>query len=453
MTGDKRAKTASTNVSFSVRLNAVNTHLYKPSNLYSYVGCSDDLQEYENMITTTPQLPHYSNPLSYIKPPTIVENIIGNFLDLKPSFPNPTKEQPQSLATFLGALDCSPFEDIFARCYGSVDYHYRHPMTAMIKAAVLRRVAGIRSYQKLVNRLKVSHSDSVDLGFKDKLPARTAFWDFESKRIDVDTLTEAMDAAVRSIRIELSNNGVKLGRRVAIDSTPLEGLLDDKDARANKHYKIRGYKIHGVYCLDTNIPLAIFITPANDGDGPKLVDLLNHIHGLGIEFEEVFADGAYSGFENFALVCGYYGARFITNIRSDAVISPQGTMEKLKNKYHRYWANGGFDKNADLQKMCRFLIRQKQVKLVGAYFRNIHLKVWMNRPKTMRAYYNKRNMVEGFHGFVKKYLHLRTFFDRVRGHEKVEHHVRWVYFGLLAVCLTRAQNGVTERLTEVAWFE
>ena len=66
--------------------------------------------------------------------------------------------------------------------------------------------------------------------------------------------------------------------------------------------------------------------------------------------------------------------------------------------------------------------------------------------------YNDRNAAEGYHGFVKKYLNLQNYFD-YRGIKNVERHVRWTYLAILGVALARAQNGIIDNLTQIAFFE
>jgi len=66
--------------------------------------------------------------------------------------------------------------------------------------------------------------------------------------------------------------------------------------------------------------------------------------------------------------------------------------------------------------------------------------------------YHDRNAAEGFHGFVKKYLNLQNYFD-YRGIRNVERHVRWTYLAVLGIALARTQNGITEDLTQIAYFE
>ena len=87
-----------------------------------------------------------------------------------------------------------------------------------------------------------------------------------------------MDSFVIALKEELAQHGEKLGRCIGIDSTPLEALFNDEEAKYNGHYEISGYKIHGVYDLERNIPLAIIITTAEEGDSPifdKLLAKLN----------------------------------------------------------------------------------------------------------------------------------------------------------------------------------
>ena len=65
---------------------------------------------------------------------------------------------------------------------------------------------------------------------------------------------------------------------------------------------------------------------------------------------------------------------------------------------------------------------------------------------------NLRNAAEGFHGFIKKYLNIQNYLD-YKGIRNVERHVRWTYLAILGVALARAQNGITENLTQISFFD
>ena len=377
---------------------------------------------------------------------------------------NPSEKTPISIAEFLGKyLDLTPIRNVFSNEYGTIDYHYRFPLDAMIKSSMIRRIKCMRSFQKLVNRYESNQQDAQSVGFKNngngrcKIPDRRTFRHWENIRIDNNTLGTAMDRCIIALKNELEKHGEILGRRIGIDSTPLESLFNDDEAGYSGHYEKTGYKIHGAYDLDRNIPLAIIITPMNEGDSPFFDVLLAKLHMLGIKFEKVFADGAYDSYEHFALVHITYKGELYTNLGIDAVFNEKGTEENIQQEYNKFWKWKDFislDK-ATMQDKLDYLMKHGKIEIVGAYFRNQLLKKWrqwdIEKARGNPIPYNERNAAEGYHGFVKKYLNLQNYFD-YRGIRNVERHVRWTYLAVLGISLARAQNGITEDLTQIAYF-
>ena len=378
---------------------------------------------------------------------------------------NPTEKNPFSIAEFLGKyLDISMIREIFKSQYGDVDYHYRFPLDAMIKSSMLRRIKCMRSFQKLVNRFQTNQIDAKTIGFENdgngryKIPDRRTFWHWENIRIGNKTLETAMDLSMIFLRKELKKHGETLGRRVGIDSTPLEALFNDQNAKYSGHYEKTGYKIHGAYDLDRNIPLAIIVTPMNDADSPYFIPLLGKLHELGIKFEQVFADGAYDTFEHFAFIHLVYNAKFYTNPGTNAVFNEKGTPEGIQHEYNKFWKNENYKlpNEVTLQDKLEYLMKYDKTDAVGSYFRNQYLEKWEKWQEEKKdgnhIDYSNRNAAEGFHGFVKKYLNLQNYFD-YRGIKNVERHVRWTYLAVLGIALARVQNGITENLTQIAFFE
>ena len=378
---------------------------------------------------------------------------------------NPSEKNPVSIAEFLGKyLDLTSIRDLFAGQYGSVDYHFRYPLDAMIKASMVRRIKCMRSFQKLVNRFETNQNDATLIGFQNndngrcKIPDRRTFRHWENIRINNKTLKGAMNLSIISLRKELEKHGETLGRRIGVDSTPLEALFNDQDAKYSGHYEKTGYKIHGAYDLDRNIPLAIIITPMNDADSPYFIPLLSKLHELGIKFEQVFADGAYDTFEHFALIHLVYNAKFYTNPGTNAAYNEKGTPEGIQHEYNKLWKKTDYmlPNEVTLKDKLEYLMKYDKIDVVGAYFRNKFLGKWEKWQKEKKEGnhidYSNRNAAEGFHGFVKKYLNLQNYFD-YRGIKNVERHVRWTYLAILGIALAKVQNGITKNLTQIAYLE
>ena len=334
----------------------------------------------------------------------------------------------------------------------------------MIKSSMIRRIKCMRSFQKLVNRFETHQKDARAIGFADDgngkcdIPDRRTFRHWENVRIDNPTLRDGMDQLIVTLREELEKHGQILGQRIGIDSTPLEALFNDEEAKYNGHYEQTGYKVHGAYDLDRNVPLTIIITSMNESDTPYFKPLLAKLHELGIRFEKVFADGAYDSFEHFAIVHLVYNAKFYTNPGENAIFNDKGTLEGIQYEYNRLRKKAEFlpPDQVLLQDKLQLLMKYEKWEPVGAYFRNMFLEKWNEWQKEKKngnhIVYHDRNAAEGYHGFVKKYLNLQNYFD-YRGIRNVERHVRWTYLSILGIALARAQNGITENLTQIAYFE
>ncbi|HUS99118.1 MAG TPA: transposase [Candidatus Thermoplasmatota archaeon] len=310
---------------------------------------------------------------------------------------NPTEKNSISIAEFLGKyLDLTPIRNVFSNEYGEVDYHYRFPLDAMIKSSMIWRIKSMRSFQKLVNRFEANRQDAQIIGFKNngngrcKILVRRTFRHWENIRMDNHTLESAMDRCIIALKNELEKHGEILGKRIGIDSTPLESLFNDDQAGYSGHYEKTGYKIHVAYDLDRNIPLAIIITPMNEGDSPFFKVLLAKLHLLEIKFEKVFADGAYDSYEHFALVHVTYNAKFYTNLGITAINNEKGTEEYINQEYNKFWRWKDFislDK-ATMQDKLEYLMKHDKTEIAGAYFRNQLLKERRHR-KIQKARENR----------------------------------------------------------------
>ena len=107
--------------------------------------------------------------------------------------------------------------------------------------------------------------------------------------------------------------------------------------------------------------------------------------------------------------------------------------------------------------MTRYLVTYGQANIVGKFFRNQYLKEWewmeeLKKTGAEPSEYNRRNVIEGYHGWSKRFLNIETYLD-YRGMRNVERQVRWSYLSVMALVMTRLQNGITEDLTQIAYLE
>lgn len=383
-----------------------------------------------------------------------------NNVRLKIGLQNPTEKNPANIAEFIGDnLDLKYLKDIFLTQYGAPKNHFHFPVDAMIKASIIRRIKCMRSFQKLVNRFELHPNEAKLLGFKEikgkiHIPDRKTFWHWENKRICTELLEEAMDQSIVELRKRLKNHEITLGKRIGIDATPLEAMYNDSDAKYNEHYKIKGYKIHGATDLDNNIPLAIYITTANVNDSKIFKVLLSKLKYLGIKFEKIYADAAYDSYEHFAIVHMKYNAKFYTRLQENSIFNEKGTEEQIQHEYNKLWKKHDFVKpdQATLNDKLSLLMKYGKHQNVGAYFRNQLFEKTREYSNNETDAKNYRNSAEGLHGYLKKYLNLQKYLD-YKGLRNVERHVRWTYLAIISLALARVQNGITDNLTQIAYFE
>jgi len=87
-------------------------------------------------------------------------------------------------------------------------------------------------------------------------------------------MREIFDILVMQIQT-ISSGWDGIGNNVAIDSTPIEGSRTIPIQNSIHTTAVKGYKVHGVYDLDFQLPVALEFTKVNDGDAPHLPSLLD----------------------------------------------------------------------------------------------------------------------------------------------------------------------------------
>jgi len=370
-------------------------------------------------------------------------------------FVNPTAELPMKASAFLSCLDLSSILPVIAEKYVNNDRHYRHDPQAMFKSLILRRLLGLRWHTDLERYFQGHPDEARAIGFNNPngrrmIPNHCTFTHFE-RRIGIEGMREILDILVMQIRTELKRMGAELGSNVAIDSTPIEGKQNDPDTEFNPYYRVKGYKVHGVYDLDFQLPVALEFTKINDGDAPHLPRLLDKLHSLGMDPREVYADGAYASYDNLAFIATNCRGKAHFNFKSDAKENKIGSVVAITRLYKTLWKHDGYDPNAPLEKMLDFLMNKGYTEEVGAYYWNRYVRDWRDSRDSTKKAYNRRAAIEAFHGHMKQQMLLEKFMD-ARGIERAERHVLMSYISLMAVALCRLQHGIADGLSNVKCF-
>lgn len=369
-------------------------------------------------------------------------------LDFHPNFHNPSETNPISTAKFLNCLDVSNQVTIPMRGYKTLR-HFHYPLDAMIKTIMYQRINRLRYHSNVASHLETNINNCADLlGFEGRTPDRRTIGDFVNKRLGTIGLHKLHDALVVQLKDQMQNIGIKLGRRIGIDSTPLESMYNDEEGDYNGHYEIKMYKVHIVWCLDTGTPLFAIVTSGITYDGDFLIPALTKLKAMGIQYEEVYADNHYGSLENWAKATVLYGAKCYFNLSKNDLMRPDGAVSKIMAQYNRLWKKKDYKPDADFDYACKFLVGHEIYESVGAYYRNQWMKMWKNDNHRAQKMYNLRVGAERFQSILKEQLDFEDGLN-VKGLKFAQRYAIQYFIAMCGIILTRVQNGVSEGFVKI----
>ena len=162
----------------------------------------------------------------------------------------------------------------------------------MLAAILVLYLKGLGSYRDLADFLAKDHFWARKCGFDERTPDQSSFSRFLSS-LDIRT----MDTINKVLFEELVRAGV-IGDKWAVDSTFLEASWKDTDAAwgwddTYEKY-IFGYKIHTIVDAESELPVQMILSPANEQDCRHAIPLLTRAAtNLGFIPRFVIADKAY----------------------------------------------------------------------------------------------------------------------------------------------------------------
>lgn len=364
---------------------------------------------------------------------------------------------PMKVSKFCGLIDLSREAKIILNSYKKPEKHFMYPVEAMLRLLFFQRLSRIKFYTTLEAKIR-DEEVAKDLGFVEKegevlTPAERSINRFVNERLGNENLRRIQKSFIERLQSALAEKGIKLGRRISIDSTPLPTLKNDECGKYNAYY-FQKYnigkmvKIHFACDVDTNIPLELIVTDANAYDGHYLIPMLEKLRELGIEPEEIYGDAHYGTLENWAMCSMLFNCKCYFQIPENAKFNKKGTEEWLEKVYNGIAYEEGLDYDVSFDEMLRVLFEHGYYEEVGAYFRNQWLKVKKENPEEYERIYHRRNVSENLHSILKEQL----LFDKnlnVKGFDAIEFYARQFLVTLLFVALTRVENGVNEGLAKV----
>jgi hypothetical protein len=383
--------------------------------------------------------------------PSFTDNIRNESEDVG-KFYDPTFEHPMDASVFLSHLNLDTLVKELRKYYQDID-HFHYPIDAMIRTIIYQRLLGLRHTTHLESKLRNSKHNAIpkNLGFKEdskgklKVPDRSTIDHFVRTRLGKEGSQLILDTMIVELRKRLARRGKRLGRVIAVDSTPLESMYGDEDAGYNGHYELHMYKVHNVVCVETGLSVAKIVSRATAYDGDYLIPLIRKLQSLGICVEEVIGDQHYGTLSNYARLNVEFEIKTRFNLSKRDTWRKDGESQSVLELYNSMWRESDFVPNADFNQMLKFLLSHNQSEAVGSYFRNEWLEIKKRRPKQWQEIYDKRTIVERFHAHIKEQLGLERNLKK-RGIEAVETYTNLMWIAEIACALTRVQNGVTESL-------
>lgn len=384
-------------------------------------------------------------------------------ISTNPDFYNPSTFQSTKPAKFLAHLDLNGgCDDIFPN-YKPKDSHFHYPIEPMIKLIPFQRLSKLRWLSVVEERLKNNIDGCAEkIGFDSDgnggfiVPDRRSIGRFYDKYLGVKGHRKLFDYLLSRLKQKMNEKGISFGRRVGVDSMPLETLYNDPIGEYNAHY-LEKYdigkmvKVHIAVCLDTGVPLATRISGATTYDGDYLTPLLKKIRRLGFNFQEVYGDNHYGSFKNWAKVSLMFNAKCYFSLAENTIFREDGTIEGIQREYQKFWNEKDFmlQNEISIEDMLAYLLKHKKYECVGAYYRN---QFWKIREKSKHIYKyikSKRNLCESLHGIMKEQLDMDKHLSG-KGWEKIEIYALQYLITMVIVALIRIENGIEGGFTKVS---
>lgn len=166
----------------------------------------------------------------------------------------------------------------------------KYSLESLAKVILFRNVFGMKSDREMARKLGIWKELREACGLKDA-PCHSTI----SRARDRIDLSEIFNSLVRKAK----KLGLVNGFIISVDPTPFEAYLrGDKEAKlgycAAKDEWIFGYKAHIVADANSELPIAVVISPANEHDSRHLKPLMRRIFRNFIcEVKKLLADSTY----------------------------------------------------------------------------------------------------------------------------------------------------------------
>jgi len=166
----------------------------------------------------------------------------------------------------------------------------KYSLESLAKTILFRHIFGMKSDREMARKLRIWKELRQACGLKDAPSYSTI-----SRARDRIDLSEIFNSLVRKAK----EIGLVKGFIISVDSTQFEAYLKgDREAKlgycAAKDEFIFGYKAHIITDADSELPIAVVVSPANEHDSKHLKPLLKRVFKNFIcEVKKLLGDSAY----------------------------------------------------------------------------------------------------------------------------------------------------------------
>jgi hypothetical protein len=369
----------------------------------------------------------------------------------KNEFYNPATDHSIKPAKFLGYFNT----DFEPPNYTPATKHFHFPIESMLKLIPFKRLMGIRWDTVLAERLKNNVHGCRDLlGFGERTPCQQSLSLFFNKYMGVDGHFTFFEKTLLKLKNEMELKGIKFGERLGIDSTPLPVMKNDDTGDINVHYYetfgiFKMVKIHIITCLDTGIPIGVAFSGGTNYDGDYLIPLIKRLTILGFKIKEVYGDGHYNSFKNWATLNVIYGIDCYFNMPKISKYKIEGSIPSIKRRYQSYHNEEDWIQTDDEKAMMVYLIRKEDYVYVGGHFRNKWWRIWKYHRDEYDIIKGERNKCENTNSILKEQMLFEKNIDG-KGWNKIKIYTLQFMITMVTVALVRAENGVREGFNRIS---
>ncbi len=384
-------------------------------------------------------------------------------------FIDATSENSARTSKFLEGLNLDPIMPEINKYYIVKEGDETYPRRAMIKTVIWRKIKKLKYYTKTVGYLENHPDEAIELGFNiDQngnvlVPDHETLRHFEKVRLKNEGMNAILSLFFRKV-VEVGNKlGFKIGEYTGTDSTPIE-TPNDADGKYNGHYKKKMVKAHITMDYDHSLPLAKIVCGGTDDDDRYLENMLElTAKSAGMNMLETWFDGGYNSNKNIALAYVKFGViphyHIDANWRENVVYEHKfhgktyiyTPEQQINYLYAKRWKKPYYKKDASLEYKMQCLVEEEIYEPVAMYFRNDYMWEYEECPDGVLDVYHRRNGNEGINSYLKDHLGLETHING-KGMKNIDIHVTQCCIALLAVALTRLQNGIKENIASVAYL-